>query len=299
MTLLRVIPRAAWGARHPNGFGPAPVPYSRTYLHQSVTIAPDLVWVDADGDGVDDDEERAMRLLEDIGQQRFGGGISYTWPIFPSGRIYEGHSVDRQGAHTGGLNDVARAIVFVGRYQTTAPTAAQLRSAAWLLQHNRDKKWTKTAAITGGHRDVKATECPGDLAYAAIPEINRLAAGPAIKEDDDMATPQEIAAAVWAHLLPSLDNGKLYPAAAFVTTDNRNTWRLHRAILDEGGNPKPVMTDQDPAVLTEAMRPLVPQIAEDILAGLPAAIARDVANELLRKIGSIVTADEVARGSAA
>lgn len=207
---MQIITRAQWGARHDDGFGPAPVPYSRTYLHQSVTIAPDLVWVDADGDGVEDDEEKAMRLLEDIGEQRFGRGISYTWCIPPSGRIYEGHSVDRQGSHTGGLNDIARAICLIGRYQDTAPTPAQIRSIAWLLQHNVAKGWTKTAALTGGHRDVKATECPGDLAYAAIPTINQLAAGPAITEEDTVSWNDRFKA----------PNGKEYSAAEYLVWTN-------------------------------------------------------------------------------
>jgi hypothetical protein len=90
------------------------------WLHHSVTIAPDLVWVDADGDGVEDDEERAMRTLEDIGEARFGEGISYTLAVMPSGRVYEGHGVDRQGAHTG-RNDIARAIVLVGDCSTRPP----------------------------------------------------------------------------------------------------------------------------------------------------------------------------------
>jgi hypothetical protein len=109
------------------------------------------------------------------------------------------------------------------------------------------------------------------------------------QEDDNMPTAQEIAAAVWDHHLISLDNGRPFPAAAYLTTNNRNVWRLHRALLTEGGDPKPVMTDQDPAVLTEAMRPLVPQIADDILAGMPPEIAADVATEVLRRVCAAAT----------
>ncbi|MBK1785145.1 N-acetylmuramoyl-L-alanine amidase [Prauserella cavernicola] len=183
---MNIIGRSKWGARHDNGFTDAPLPAQEVWLHHSVTIAPDLQWVDADRDGVDDDEERAMRTLEDIGQDRFNGGISYTFLVMPSGRIYEGHGVGRQGAHTGGRNDIARAICFVGNYETHRPTQAQLRAAAWLLQHGKARGWWKAARLNGGHQDLKPTACPGKHAYDAIDHINALAAGGPIQGEDDM-----------------------------------------------------------------------------------------------------------------
>ncbi len=182
---MQIISRATWGARHDRGFRAAPLPALRVWLHHSVTIAPDLVWADVDGDHTDDDEERAMRTLEDIGEQRFGGGISYTFAVMPSGRVYEGHGVDRQGAHTAGQNSTARAIVLVGDYSTRAPTAAQRRSVAALLQHGDRAGWWVNPRLAGGHRDAAGaqTACPGNAAYRAIPEINRLAMGPAIDDD--------------------------------------------------------------------------------------------------------------------
>lgn len=187
---MQIISRSRWGARYSRGFTSAPLPASEAWLHHSVTLAPDLAWLDVDRDGIDDDEEKAMRLLDQIGQDRFGGGISYTWLIPPSGRIYEGHGVDRQGAHTGGRNDRARAICFIGNYDTHKPTAAQVRSAAWLLQESKRRGWLKAARLNGGHRDVKETACPGRHAYERIDDINRLAAGPPItdqQQEDDMA----------------------------------------------------------------------------------------------------------------
>jgi hypothetical protein len=176
---MDIISRARWGARYSAGFGPSPLPARELWLHHSVTVAPDLTWVDADGDGVEDDEERAMRTLEDIGQQRFGGGVSYTFAIMPSGRIYEGHGVGRQGAHTGGRNDIARAIVLVGDYSTRPPTDAQQRATAWLVEHGRKQGWWTVYGLSGGHRQAPnqvATACPGDAALREIPTVNRLAA---------------------------------------------------------------------------------------------------------------------------
>lgn len=169
--MVHVIPRSEWGARHENGdvVNGRPVilrlPFSEWWLHHSVTIAPDLV-------PPFDDEHRAMRTLEDIGEQRFGRGISYTWPIMPTGNVYEGHSVDRRGAHTGGRNDIARAICFVGNYEVTEPTPRQIESAAQLMVQEYRAGRAKTYRLNGGHRDLKSTSCPGKYAYRAISVIN-------------------------------------------------------------------------------------------------------------------------------
>lgn len=170
--MVEIIPRATWGARHPNGFGPAPLPATEVWLHHSVTLAPDLVWIDANKDSVDDDEKQAMQLLESIGQNRFGGGISYTWLIPPSGRIYEGHSVNREGSHTANKNSIARAICFIGNYEINEVTAKQIWAASELLRYAFISGWIKYPQLNGGHKDLKSTACPGKHAYQAIPTIN-------------------------------------------------------------------------------------------------------------------------------
>lgn len=165
---MRIIPRAKWGAVHDDGAGPAPLPALGVRLHHSVTIAPDLI-------PPFDDDYAAIRTLERIGESRFGRGISYTFPITPAGLIFQGHSVDRLGSHTQGRNSTERAICFVGNYETTHPTEAQLDAAAWLLVHGWLSGWWVATALAGGHRDLKQTACPGQHAYDAMPEIDRRA----------------------------------------------------------------------------------------------------------------------------
>ena len=176
---MRIISRAEWKARHDNGFGSRRLPATEVWLHHSVTIAPDLI-------PPFDDDYAAIRTLEQIGENRFGKGISYTWLVTPAGLIFEGHSVDRVGSHTANHNTVACGLCLVGSYDTAEPTRAQLRAAAWLLQHARDWGWIDAARLDGGHRDLKATSCPGQHAYDAIPTINELAAGGPIIEEEDM-----------------------------------------------------------------------------------------------------------------
>ena len=185
---FRIIPRDEWGARYLPVWGPAPQPAEELYLHHSATIAPDLVPPFTD-------DNAAIRTLERIGQQRFGGGISYTFAITPVGRIYEGHPLGLLGSHTYQRNGIARGIVFVGNFDRTRPTEAMLDAAAWLIRHGHARGWWTCRTLTGGHRDVRSTDCPGDAAYALIPEINRRALGgpvPTPEEPDDMAADPQI-----------------------------------------------------------------------------------------------------------
>lgn len=160
---MRIIPRAEWGARYANGFGPAPLPAREVWLHHSVTNP--------------ENGSNAVRRLESIGQQRFGGGISYTFVITPDGSIYEGHSINRQGAHTRDRNSIARAIVLVGDYTRLVPAPSMVASVVELLRYGFNARWWNSARLTGGHRDAPGanTACPGDAAYRLIPLINQQA----------------------------------------------------------------------------------------------------------------------------
>jgi hypothetical protein len=169
---MRIIPRGEWGARHDNGAGSAPLPAGEVWLHHSVTAA-------VNGPAI-------IRELEAIGESRFGSGISYTWLVTVDGSVFEGHSPDRMGTHTGGRNSIARAICWVGNFEDGLPTTAQVRSTAWLLQEAHRRGWIRSPRLNGGHRDLKATACPGKHAYALIGHINNLAAGPPITEEADV-----------------------------------------------------------------------------------------------------------------
>ena len=164
-----LISRASWGAVEPDGFGTRALPTTEWWLHHSVTVAPDLVPPYTDDDA-------AIRLLERIGQQRFGGGISYTCLVTPSGRAYVGHSFWRRGAHTQGHNTIGAGVCLVGNYEINRPTDVQLDAVAQLLCAAHRAGLSTGHRLTGGHRDTKSTTCPGKYAYAFIGQINARAA---------------------------------------------------------------------------------------------------------------------------
>ena len=179
---MTIIPRKAWGARFAAGFGAAPRA-TELWLHHSVTRS-------AGPNATAAEDAATLRKLEDIGQQRFKGGISYTFVVCESGRVHEGTGPGRKGAHTGGRNSVARAICLLGDYSRRRPTDAQLQAVAGLVRHGHAVGWWTVDRLTGGHRDAPgaSTSCPGDAAYALIPVINSKATTAHLADDleDDM-----------------------------------------------------------------------------------------------------------------
>src|SRR5690606_35570014 len=88
--------------------------------------------------------------------------------------------ISRVGAHTTGRNTTSAGICLVGNYENEEVTEAQVAAIAWLLQHGVAQGWWRLATLTGGHRNVKQTACPGAKAYAKIPYINSVATGGAV-----------------------------------------------------------------------------------------------------------------------
>jgi peptidoglycan hydrolase-like protein with peptidoglycan-binding domain len=156
-----IAPRASWGPKGPNGDKDLAGLASEVYLHHTAT---GKVAATASVN----EEIKAMLAIESIGIRRFsqyGQGISYNVLIFPSGRAYQGVDFNRRGAHTDSRNTTARSLCFVGNYEIDEPTEAQLRTAAAILREGRGKWWVSGAPLRG-HRDIKATACPGRNVYA-------------------------------------------------------------------------------------------------------------------------------------
>lgn len=212
---MRIVSREEWGARFSNGFAPAPVPFHELWLHHSVTPA--------------QNGPEAIRSLERIGQNRFGGGISYTWLVTPDGTVYEGHSVDREGAHTSGRNSIARAVCLVGNYEQDQPTDAQLNAVAALCRYVHERGWTVHLGLNGGHRDLKQTACPGKNAYAKIPYINATA-----REPQDM-TPEESQRLANVHHATTqipLPNGERVPLQTWASRTNDALVNITAGVAD-------------------------------------------------------------------
>lgn len=269
---MTLITRKQWGARYDDGFDDRPMPITEWWLHHSVTIAPDLL-----PPFTDDDE--AVRTLERIGQQRFKGGISYTYPVTPVGRLYQGVSLHRRGAHTLGHNTKGAAFVLVGDYSRRKPTTAQVEAIARRMVEDHRAGRATRHTLNGGHRqdsqNVGTTECPGDAALAAIPTINARAnalwaAGYPNNQEDDMPTAKEIADAVVGAVVGEDTTG----------IERRLGWSI-AAILRDGQrlSAKVAALQVDPASIAAAVVSALPDGAGDVDEN---ALAKAIVVELVK-----------------
>jgi len=114
------------------------------------------------------------------------GDIGYNYLIDPNGVIYEGRAGgdDVIAGHAYGHNVGTMGVAFLGTFSTVEPTSAALASAESLLawkcdQRNMDPLGSGTDYAgtyydyIAGHRDVSATECPGDRLYNLLPTIRQ------------------------------------------------------------------------------------------------------------------------------
>ena len=169
--MSRIIPRNEWGAQYRDGVANRSVGRLDKIAHHSVTTQ-----LGASATFAQDAAE--VRKIERIGQQRFGAGMSYTFLVFPSGRVFQGVSISRHSYHTGGgHNSTGVGTCFPGNYENHKPTQAQLDAVAWLLQEGVRRGWWTVPAVEMYHKQVKATSCPGKHVIAQIPATNRKAAG--------------------------------------------------------------------------------------------------------------------------
>lgn len=95
--------------------------------------------------------------------------IGYHFIIGRDGRVYEGRSSLYQGAHVGGHNENNLGISMMGNFMKKLPTAKQLSSLKKLLAL-KFTEYNLSADELYGHRDFKATECPGEILYSWLLE---------------------------------------------------------------------------------------------------------------------------------
>lgn len=168
---MKIYSRKEWGARYRDG-----VADRSKYVGRLDKWAHHTVTAQLSASASVAQEMAQMRSIEAIGQSRFSAGMSYTFLVFPSGRVYQGVSTNRLSYHTGqGRNASSVAICYPGNYENAEPTQAQLDSTADLLRYGVERKWWTQKKIDGGHRDLKATACPGRNYYSKISVINALA----------------------------------------------------------------------------------------------------------------------------
>lgn len=180
---MRIISRSEWGAAQPDGFGSRSIGTLDKWLHHTATATPPE-------DATEAQEAAIVRQIERA-RPDLGTRMPYTFLVFPSGRVYQGHSINRIGAHTAGHNSKSAGISLVGNYSTAQPSSAMVAAVVRLLQWGVEQQWWRYPTLNGGHRDTKATQCPGNNAYPLIPGINQAGLGAPVVPDPPKPPPAD------------------------------------------------------------------------------------------------------------
>ena len=100
------------------------------------------------------------------------GDIGYHFVIDYAGRVWEGRSLDYEGAHVGRHNRGNIGVMLLGNFERQEPAPAQVAAMVRLAEDLR-LRFAIARREVYGHRDLGHSLCPGRLLY---PEVQKLKA---------------------------------------------------------------------------------------------------------------------------
>jgi N-acetyl-anhydromuramyl-L-alanine amidase AmpD len=104
--------------------------------------------------------------------------IGYHYLIGSDGTVYQGRQEKFQGAHAGASNNKYNlGIALIGDFTQQRPSSRQLEALESLISEKVRINNISPNNIYG-HKDLKATECPGPYLYMELQEIKRRLAHP-------------------------------------------------------------------------------------------------------------------------
>lgn len=158
---MEIISRAAWGARHASDPGGSAVDLSqRDEFMAHYSLGEELgrkdtaAWV------------REIQAFHE-GPQRGWADIGYNFLVDVYGNIYEGRGWYRAGAHCPNHNTRAVGVCFLGDDDAGPDLSPAAKASFRWLAEEADRKTNKRLRRMG-HRDGKATACPGDEIYGWV-----------------------------------------------------------------------------------------------------------------------------------
>lgn len=160
---LAIVSRQAWGALpiRPN-HSPMPT-IKRVTLHHTSEYA---------GMAKLTDKETVFSIAKYHRDQRGWADIGYHYLIGRDGLIYEGRSEKLQGAHVSRNNENNLGISVIGDFVNKLPNPLQLNSLQNLLKYKLNENHLGIQDLYG-HRDLKPTQCPGEMLYGWLQEYKK------------------------------------------------------------------------------------------------------------------------------
>ncbi|TGZ51232.1 Uncharacterized protein DBV15_03183 [Temnothorax longispinosus] len=160
--------------------------------------------------------------------------IGYSFLIGEDGNIYEGRGWDGVGAHAPGYNTQSIGICVIGNFTGRLPNAAALKALNDLIACGVSLGKIKNNYNVIGHRQAKATECPGTSFFHKY--VKNL---PGWTEHPKPHSPNIISRAQWGARAPKSPalNLKLNPAP-YNDHMNRRNWADigYNFLVGEDGN---------------------------------------------------------------
>jgi hypothetical protein len=128
----------------------------------------------------------AMRRIQRQHQDTNGwADYGYSFGVWDDGQIYEGRGWGAQGGHTRGHNSTGVAVCYMGDGRRPVP---QVALDAILVAVADADRYFGRPLDRRAHRDVGATQCPGDWLYGWW-EANKAPKPPVVSPVEDSPAP--------------------------------------------------------------------------------------------------------------
>ena len=102
-----------------------------------------------------------------------GSYIGYHYVIDSNGTVTQTRDDDEEGCHARGYNKNYIGIGLFGNFENEKPTKRQTHALMHLIEKLRGNYGIPFANIKG-HKEIKATACPGRHLYAWLREYNKI-----------------------------------------------------------------------------------------------------------------------------
>lgn len=118
------------------------------------------------------DDDLSAEQIHRIHQNMGWAGIGYHFVVRKDGTVELGRPDIAVGAHAEGFNYCSIGVHVSGNFNIAEPTEAQLNALPMLLADICDAYGLVASdSVVMGHRDLMATECPGNNLYKHMDEI--------------------------------------------------------------------------------------------------------------------------------
>lgn len=194
--------------------------------------------------------EKTAQQLRATFKERFGVDyIGYHYAIAPNGDVWKDLKDNQVGIHNneGNINNMnSVSISFVGDFTNSQPTEAAWNKAKEIIRNI--KKANPQVNQLVGHRDKKATACPGNKVYARLGELREAlktnTGGPAMDPLDTIIVPRDQVRIFYRHVRgtdpePGADKDRPLRFLIDLLTEARNLG-FQAGVQQGGGGPSPV-----------------------------------------------------------